>query len=172
VISHVQRQKPRISIIVAMAMNRVIGVNNALPWHLSADLRRFKALTMGHHIIMGRRTFESIGRILPGRTNIVLTRNKSYRPAGLSIARDLAEARALSAKDDEVFVIGGEQLFREALDVADRIYLTCIDKEFEGDSHFPEIKNEAWRSTSLGAFQDESAGFAYTLSRLDRISEA
>ena len=155
-----------------MAKNRVIGVNNALPWHLSADLKRFKALTMGHHIIMGRRTFESIGRILPGRTNIVITRNESYGTAGLTIAHNLTEALALSAKDDEVFVIGGEQLYREALLVADRIYVTCIDKEFEGDSYFPEIKQEAWRSTSLGTFQDESARLAYTLSRLDRISEA
>jgi dihydrofolate reductase len=171
-IGNSQGRKPRISIIVAMAKNRVIGANNALPWHLSSDLKRFKALTMGHHIIMGRKTFESIGRILPGRTNVVITRNESYRHAGLIIAHSLTDALALCAGDDELFVIGGEQLYREALRLADRVYLTSIDKEFEGDSFFPEIEHAAWRSISQEKFRDETAGFAYTLSTLDRTNAA
>ena len=160
--------KPRVSIIVAMAKNRVIGARNKLPWHLSADLRRFKALTMGHHIIMGRRTFESIGRILPGRTSIVVTRDRSYRPAGLIVAHGVNDALALGTGDDEIFVIGGEQLYREALPLADRIYLTEIDREFEGDRFFPEMERAAWQSISRETFRDEMAGFAYTLSTLDR----
>ena len=107
--------KPRVSIIVAMAKNRVIGANNALPWHLSSDLKRFKALTMGHHIIMGRKTFESIGRVLPGRTNVVVTRDRKSRFEGAVVAHCLREALEKCGGDDEVFVIGGEQIFREAL---------------------------------------------------------
>ena len=160
--------KPRVSIIVAMAKNRVIGADNKLPWHLSADLKRFKALTMGHHIIMGRRTFESIGRILPGRTSIVVTRDKSYRPAGLTIAHGVNDALALGTGDDEIFVIGGEQLYRDALPLADRIYLTEIDREFEGDRFFPEMEPAAWRLISRESFRDDAAGFAYALSTLDR----
>ena len=162
--------KPRVSIIVAMAKNRVIGANNALPWHLSSDLKRFKALTMGHHIIMGRKTFESIGRVLPGRTSIVVTRNESYRPEGVIIVHCLTDAFELSAGDNEVFVIGGEQIYREALPVADRIYLTDIDKEFAGDSYFPALEHGAWRSTAQEAFEDDSAGFAYTLVTLERVN--
>lgn len=164
--------KPRVSIIVAMAKNRVIGANNALPWHLSSDLKRFKALTMGHHIIMGRKTFESIGRVLPGRTSIVVTRNESYRPAGLIVAHSVDDALALGAGDDEIFVIGGEQLYRGAIPFADRVYLTEIDRNFEGDSFFPEMEQEAWQSISREMFRDETTGFAYTLSTLDRVRAA
>jgi dihydrofolate reductase len=142
------RQKPRISIIVAMAKNRVIGANKALPWHLPADLRRFKALTMGHHIIMGRKTFESIGRILPGRTSVVVSRNPGYRPAGALVAADLDSALALADNDSEAFIIGGAEIYRGALAIADRILLTEIDRDFDGDTFFPAIEPLAWKPVS------------------------
>jgi len=146
--SNPQGPKPRISIIVAMAKNRVIGANNALPWHLPSDLKRFKALTMGHHIIMGRKTFESIGKILPGRTSVVVSRNAGYRPAGTRVAADLGAALAMAEKDSEAFIIGGAEIYRTALPVANRILLTEIDREFDGDTFFPEIEPWVWRQTS------------------------
>ena len=161
--------KPRISIIVAMAKNRVIGANNKLPWHLSADLKRFKALTMGHHIIMGRKTFESIGRILPGRTSVVLTRNAALRADGAVVVGDIESAFAKCADDAEAFVIGGEQIFRETMPLADRVYLTHIDKEFDGDSYFPALEHEAWHSIGQETFEDAMAGFAYSFLTLDRV---
>jgi dihydrofolate reductase len=145
---------PRISIIVAMAANRVIGANNALPWHLPADLKRFKALTMGHHIVMGRKTFESIGRVLPGRTSVVVTRNPAWRAEGVVVAGSLAEALSKAGDDSEVFVIGGEEIFREALAFANRIYLTEIDREFQGDAFFPWIDPDGWRVSSREALPD------------------
>lgn len=137
-----------------MAKNRVIGVNNTLPWHLSADLKRFKALTMGHHIIMGRKTFESIGRVLPGRTSIVITRNESYRPAGVTVACSVSDAIACSAGDDEVFVIGGERIFREALPLATRIHATELGRDYDGDTYFPAIDRAQWREASAETFTE------------------
>src|SRR5258706_8941661 len=135
-----------------MAKNRVIGANNALPWHLSSDLKRFKALTMGHHIIMGRRTFESIGRILPGRTSVVVTRNPRISFEGAAVAHSLGEALEISAGDDEVFVIGGEQIFREALPMASRIHATEIARDYVGNTHFPELENGVWQEMGAEAF--------------------
>lgn len=168
--SDAKKQKPRISLIVAMASNRVIGANNALPWHLSSDLKRFKALTMGHHIIMGRKTFDSIGRLLPGRTSVVISRNPQYRPAGVIAAGSLQEALDKSRDDNEVFVIGGEQIFREALPVADRIFLTEIDREFEGDVYLPSLRAGDWREVEVEAFSEAglSGRFAtYERSRME-----
>jgi dihydrofolate reductase len=141
-------KRPRISLIVAMARNRVIGANGGLPWHLSSDLKRFKALTMGHHILMGRKTFESIGRVLPGRTSVVITRNPRWRAEGVVVASSLADALSKAAGDDEIFVIGGEQVFREALNIADRILLTEIGRDFDGDTHFPRIDGQEWVEVS------------------------
>ena len=146
--------KPRVSIIVAMAKNRVIGANNALPWHLSSDLKRFKALTMGHHIIMGRKTFESIGRILPGRISVVVSRNPEYRPAQVLVAANLDSALALASQDSEAFVIGGAEIYRAALPVADRILLTEIDRDFAGDTYFPELASSVWQQVSREAVPD------------------
>src|SRR5882672_4541481 len=123
-------QSLRISIIVAMAKNRVIGANNALPWHLSSDLKRFKALTMGHHIIMGRKTFESIGRVLPGRMSVVVTRNPDFRADGAVVVHNFGDAVVKCAGDTEAFVIGGEKIFLSALPLAERIYLTEMDRRF------------------------------------------
>jgi dihydrofolate reductase len=145
-------QSPRISLIVAMARNRVIGADNKLPWHLSSDLKRFKALTMGHHIIMGRRTFESIGRILPGRTSIVISRNPGFRFDGVVVADSLNRALELAGGDSEVFVIGGEQVFRDALPVASRIYATEISADYEGDVYFPGLESQRWKETVAEPF--------------------
>jgi dihydrofolate reductase len=149
-----QGHKPRISIIVAMAKNRVIGANNALPWHLSADLKRFKALTMGHHIIMGRKTFESIGRLLPGRTSIVITRNPAFSFEGGLTARSLSDALEKSAGEDEVFFIGGENIFREVLPLTTRIHATEIAQDYAGDTHFPAIDRDQWQETAAEVFAE------------------
>lgn len=129
----------RISLIVAMAANRVIGRAGQLPWHLPGDLARFKRLTMGYPLIMGRKTFESIGRALPGRRTIVLSRQADYRAAGCRVVNGLDEALKLVWDDDEVFICGGEEVYRQALPLAQRIYLTELDRAVAGDSFFPEI---------------------------------
>jgi dihydrofolate reductase len=134
----------RLSLIVAMSENRVIGREGQLPWRLSADLRRFKQLTMGHHLIMGRKTWESIGRPLPGRTSLVISRNPEYRAEGAVVLPDLPHAMDAASGDDEVFVIGGGQIYRQALPQADRVYLTLIHASIAGDTHFPELEPETW----------------------------
>jgi dihydrofolate reductase len=166
--SNPQGPKPRISIIVAMAKNRVIGANNKLPWHLSADLKRFKVLTMGHHIIMGRKTFESIGRILPGRTTVVVTRNPDFQAAGAIVVNDLDAALAQCAGDTEAFVIGGERVFQSALPLAERIYLTELDKHFEGDAYFPAIDMHEWRLIEREICRDEMQSLDYVFEILER----
>ncbi len=144
-----------ISIIAAMDEGRVIGANGKIPWHLSADLRRFKELTTGHPVVMGRKTFESLGsKPLPGRTNIVITHEAEYAaPAGVAVATSLhdalraAESGAMGEAGD-VFVIGGEQVYRLALPVARKLYLTKVHGAFEGDAHFPEFsegESGEWR---------------------------
>lgn len=143
----------RLAMIAAMSRNRVIGRDNALPWHISADLKHFKRTTLGKPVVMGRKTFESIGRPLPGRTNIVVTRQKDYRPDGVRVATSTASALALAdevaAADgaDEVMVIGGEQLYRSLLPHAERLYLTEVDAEVEGDAFFPEL-DSGWEAAT------------------------
>ena len=129
----------RLSIIAAMARNRVIGRNNRLPWHLPADWRRFKRLTMGHHLIMGRKTFESIGRPLPGRICIVLSGQRSYAPPGVQVAASLEDALRLTRGDDEVFVGGGAGVYRQTLSLANRMYLTLLPDNFEGTLGSPAM---------------------------------
>ncbi len=133
-----------ISIIAAVARNGVIGDRNALPWHIAEDLKYFKAVTSGHPVVMGRRTWESLGRPLPRRTNVVLTR-QALRFEGAQTASSLAGAAALFPPSEELFVIGGAQLYAAALPVADRLYLTRIDCDYEGDTRFPEWDVRAWR---------------------------
>lgn len=128
-----------VTIIAAMAENRVIGRNGLIPWDIPADRQHFRELTMGHPVIMGRRTFESIGRVLPGRRTIVITCQPGYRAEGCQVVPDFASALKACAADDEVFVCGGEEVYRAALAVADRIQLTVIHRDFEGDARFPEI---------------------------------
>jgi dihydrofolate reductase len=133
----------RVSLIAAVAANRTIGKDGQLPWHLPADLRHFRRLTWGHPVIMGRRTFESMGKPLPGRTNIVVTRGAFAHP-GVQVARSVEEALALAAGDDEAFVAGGAEIYRAALPLADRLYLTEIDRDFPGDTHFPDFDRDDW----------------------------
>jgi dihydrofolate reductase len=134
-----------LSLIVAVAENGVIGARGDLPWRLSADLRRFRQLTMGHHVIMGRKTFESIRRPLPGRTLIVITRQPNYDAGGALIAANLEEALRLANNDDEPFIIGGAEVFRLALPRADRIYQTVVHERPEGDTFFPAWSEAEWR---------------------------
>lgn len=136
--------KPRVSLIVAMANNRVIGINNTLPWHLPADLKHFKALTMGHHIVMGRKTYESIGKPLPGRTSVVVTRNADYSAPGVIVASSLETAISACGNDAEIFVIGGAELYAQALPLMSTLYITEIQQKMEGDARFPEFDKTEW----------------------------
>ncbi|WP_027409773.1 type 3 dihydrofolate reductase [Anoxybacteroides tepidamans] len=134
-----------ISLIVAMDQNRIIGKDNKLPWHLPADLAYFKRVTMGHPIVMGRKTFESIGRPLPGRDNIVLTRNRSFQPEGCIVIHSIDDIQKMAAeRNDEIFVIGGAELFEAVLPVADRLYITKIEAQFPGDTFFPPFQEADW----------------------------
>jgi dihydrofolate reductase len=140
--------KPCVSLIVAMARNRVIGINNTLPWHLPADLKHFRTLTMGHHIVMGRKTWESIGKPLPGRTSVVVTRNPDYAAPGVIVVNSLQAAIAACGDDAEIFIIGGAELYRQAIALADRIYLTEIAADIRGDAYFPEFNPGEWNEAS------------------------
>jgi dihydrofolate reductase len=154
--------RPRFSLIVAMAKNRVIGVNNTLPWQLPADLKHFKSLTMGHHIIMGRKTYESIGKPLPGRISVVVTRNANYSMPGVIVVNSLESAITVCGNDEEIFVIGGAEIYRQAIKLADRIYMTEIDVEISGDAHFTEFDIKAWRKTTRESHSpDEKNPFPY-----------
>ena len=139
---------PRISLIAALAQNRVIGVENRLPWKLPEDLAHFKALTLGHPILMGRKTFESLGRPLPGRRNIVITRNADYQPPGCEVAASIADAIALCVDAEEVFFIGGAELYAQVLSLVDRLYLTEVQTHVSGDARFPEFDRTAFIETS------------------------
>jgi len=141
----------RISILVAMASNRVIGDHNTLPWHLSEDLKRFKSLTMGHTIVMGRKTHDSIGRILPGRTNVVVTHQVKLEISGAIVVHTVDDAlkqHDLSVQQDELFIIGGARLYEQTLGLANRIYLTEIQRDFDGDAYFPEFDRNEWIEVS------------------------
>ncbi len=131
-----------ISLIAAMDESRAIGVENRLPWNVPADMRRFRALTMGHPVIMGRKTHESIGKPLPGRKNIVITRQLDFLVQGCTVVHDLPSAFAACGDADECFVLGGEKLFRDTIAVADRLYLTVVKVRIGGDARFPEIPAE------------------------------
>lgn len=139
-----------VSLIVAMDLRGGIGLNNKLPWHLPADLKRFKELTTGHHLIVGRKTWQSIGRALPGRTMIVVTRDPRFEAQGITVAHSLTDAlrRAEGASEAEAFIGGGAEIYRQSLDFADRIYLTLVDGEFEADTYFPKIRTDQWTEVS------------------------
>ena len=143
-----------VSLIVAVSRNGVIGLDNQLPWHLPEDLKYFKSVTMGKPLIMGRKTFESIGRPLPGRTNIVITRDSGWHAEGVEVAQTLLQAMTLArlacaqAELNEIMVIGGEQIYRLALPVADRLYLTEVQAEVEGDAFFPAYDPDQWQQIS------------------------
>ncbi|WP_153732506.1 dihydrofolate reductase [Sporosarcina obsidiansis] len=137
-----------ISLLVAHDLHRVIGVDNQMPWHIPEELAYFKKMTMGKAVVMGRKTFESIGRPLPGRLNIIITRNPSYEAAGVTVVHDLQRAIQIAEEyAEEVMIIGGAQIFEMSLDVADRLYITVIEKSYPGDTFFPEY-GEGWKLTS------------------------
>ncbi len=139
---------PTISLIVAHASNRVIGRDGEMPWYLPADLRHFKQTTMGKPIVMGRKTFDAIGKPLPGRANIVVTRDKAWTAEGVTVVHSLDEAYAAAGEVEEIMVIGGGQLYAEALPQAQRIYVTEIVGEVEGDTWFPELDPDEWQEIS------------------------
>ena len=154
----------KLSLIVALAQNHVIGIDNKLPWYLPNDLKYFKQVTMGKAIIMGRKTYESIGKPLPGRTNIIITRQSDYQPPGktgsvkvvssLEEARDLAENLALINGQNEAMIIGGAEIYTQALNLVDRMYMTEVHAEVEGDAYFPQFDRSQWQA---GAREDFSA---------------
>lgn len=156
-----------ISLIVAHDKNRVIGYEKKMPWHLPGELKYFKEQTMGKPMIMGRKTFESIGRPLPGRRNIVITRNENYNAEGIEVVSSLEEALKLVSKEQEIMIIGGEQIFKLALPIADRLYITKIDYEFQGDTFFPQYGDE-WTMISISEPIEVPDGYAYTYYIYDR----
>lgn len=170
----VTANRPSIALIWAMARNRVIGYRNTLPWRLPADMQHFKALTSGHAVLMGRKTFESLGRPLPNRTNIVISRNPDYAPAGCLVANDPDQAieiarRNPAAVGQEIYVIGGENLYRQMLPRANRLYITQIDAEVEGDAWFPEFDWDAWHEVERHQHAaDERNPYACTFLTLER----
>lgn len=169
----------KLALICAMAENRVIGRNNALPWHLSEDLKYFKRVTMGCSIIMGRRTWESIGRPLPGRTNIVVTSNPDYQADGARVVHSLEEAIALTEAvalidgAEEAFIIGGADLYRRALPLADRFHLTRVHAEVDGDTELAAFDESQWQEISRQDFaHSETNPYDYSICVLERIGES
>lgn len=156
-----------ISLIVAHDKNRVIGYENKMPWHLPGELKYFKDTTMGKPMIMGRKTFESIGRPLPGRRNIIVTRNNEYSVEGIEVANSIDEALELAGDVEEVMVIGGEEIFKLVLPVADRLYITHIEHEFEGDTFFP-IYGDEWKLVSCSDPVDSTQGYTFKYCIYDR----
>lgn len=162
--------QPRISIIVATDRNGLIGKGNQLPWRLPADLKRFKQVTMGKSIVMGRKTHQSIGRPLPGRSNIVVTRDPEYRAEGCTVVTSLNEALSAAGEVEEVMIIGGATLYEQALPQTDRIYLTQVHAELEGDTWFPELHKADWTVVEVSDHKnDDKNPFAYTFQILDRV---
>lgn len=152
-----------LSIIVAVSENQVIGRDNGLIWRLSGDLKRFKALTTGHTVVMGRKTFESMGRALPNRRNIVITRNAGYRAEGIETVTTIEAALALVADEEEVFVIGGGTIYSALWDQAAKLYLTVVHTVTEGDTYLPEVEEAHWLETGRQRYPgDEKNEFAYT----------
>ena len=158
-----------ISLIVAMGRNRVIGKDNALPWKLPADMKRFREITTGRPIIMGRKTFESIGAVLPNRTNIVMTRDADFRADGCVVVHSPEEALRAAKGAEEVVVIGGSSIFEQFLPKIVRMYLTVIAEDFEGQSLFPEFDSREWREVERREFApDEKNAYPYAFLTLEK----
>ena len=161
----------KISLIVAMSSNGVIGRDGDLPWHLPADLRHFKKTTMGHHLIIGRATWDEVGKPLPGRTMVVVTRNRDFRAEGVLVAYSLEGALALVRDDDEPFIGGGAEIYRQALEagIVDRLYITRVRAHVEGDTFFPSIDLDQWLLTDrIDHPADEKNDHPYSFERYDR----
>ena len=159
-----------ISLIVAASTNNVIGAQGELPWRLSGDLKRFKAITMSKPIVMGRLTYESIGRSLPGRQNIVITRQADYEAEGCDVVQSVDAAIEAAGNAEEIMIIGGSRIYQEFLPRADRIYLTRVQAEVEGDTFLPELPQDEWYETSRTEYlADELNDFAVVAMTLDRL---
>ena len=159
-----------ITIIVAAAENNIIGNDNKLIWHLSDDLKRFKELTKGHHVIMGRKTFESMPKALPNRTNIIITRKKDYFAENAIVTNSLDEAIKLTSDDPQPFIIGGGEIYKIALNISDRIELTRVHHNFDGDTYFPEIDNKIWTEINrTEKKKDDKHKYAYTFITYEKI---
>ncbi len=158
-----------ISLIVAMAENRVIGRDNTLPWRLPNDLRYFRRVTMGHPIIMGRKNYASIGKPLPGRTNIVVTRDRHFAAPGCTVAHTIDDALAAAGDDPEIFIIGGAELYTQTLARAQRLYVTQIHAEVAGDVHFPDVRAADWHEVARERHEaDAEHAFAYSFLTWER----
>ena len=166
----------RLSIIAALSSNNVIGRNNQLPWHLGSDLKRFKALTMGHHLIMGRRTFESVGKPLPGRVFVVITRDTTFAAPGITVVHSLDEGirLAVDAGDQEPFIAGGAVVYEQAIHRADRMYLTRVHAEIEGDTFFPDFDDVTeWQLVDAEHCEaDEKNDYPFSFLTYDRAAPA
>ncbi|MBQ7855787.1 MAG: dihydrofolate reductase [Alistipes sp.] len=159
-----------VSIIVAIAENGVIGDKNTLLWHIREDMVRFRTTTSGHPVVMGRKTYDSIGRPLPKRTNVVITRDAALQIEGCTVVHSLQEAISLFPSDEEVFIIGGTQIYTQAMEYADRLYLTIVHRPYEGDASFPEIDYSQWRELSRTEYASgESFDAPFTFLDLERI---
>jgi dihydrofolate reductase len=162
-----------VAMIAAQSKDRVIGVDNSLPWHLPADLKFFKTMTLGKPVVMGRKTFDSVGRPLPNRTNIVITRQEGWAAEGVKVVGSVAAALRLAAEErpEEIMIVGGEQIYREVLPLADRIYLTEVDIDVEGDAKFPELSAEEWDREVLEEHPiDDEGRPAFRFTRLNRVT--
>jgi len=160
-----------ISLIVAMDSNGVIGKNNQLPWHLPADLKYFKEVTTNHPIVMGRKTRDSIGRNLPNRENVIITRDRNYECDGCTILHSIDELKVWSKShnDKEIFIIGGAEIFKETMDIIDRLYITLIEEEFDGDTYFPTVDLEKWNLIKKQkGIQDSKNTYNYNFYIYDR----
>lgn len=161
-----------VSAILARSKNFVIGKDNGIPWYLPADLKYFKKITLNHHVIMGRKTYASIGKPLPKRTNIIITRNPYYVVSNCVVMHSISEALEFAQEngETEVFIIGGQEIYQQSMDFLDRIYLTEVDLEVEGDAYFPELDPKDWNLSSENEhLPDEKNKFAYSFKIFDRI---
>lgn len=167
--------KPILSLIAALASNRCIGINNKLPWYLPEDLKYFKAVTMGKPIVMGRTTFDSLGKPLPNRCNIVVTRNRDFAHPGVKVAYSLDEAIKIGESvayiegGDEIVIIGGANIYQQALPLVQRMYLTEVQKSVEGDAFFPEFDKTAWRESERRVFHFEPGQLDYSFVVYERV---
>ena len=157
------QEKKMITIIAAISENNALGKDNQLIWHIHADLKRFKKVTSGHDVIMGRNTYESLGKPLPNRTNIIITRNKNYKAEGCIIVHSLKEAIYEASKDENPFILGGAQIYKEAIKIADKLDLTLVHDSFEADAFFPKIDQTIWQEESREDFlADEKNKYNYS----------
>ncbi len=159
-----------ITIIAAVADNNALGKDNQLIWYLPSDLKRFKKVTSNHHVIMGRKTYESLGKPLPNRTNIIISRNTNYKAVGCVVVNSLQEAIDAAKEDENPYILGGAEIYQQAILIADKLDITFVHQQFEADAFFPEIDNTVWKETSREGFKsDEKNIYDYSFVTFERI---